>query len=278
MNVPPGFANTYNVQLLLDRPHSLNRDALLQRLEMRCGPSKPVSSDKQDFLVFFHEKYPVKYKEGEVPAQSMITLHDKPLEGQALTPALQQTWDWEGAKAAAAKHRASIMVADLMGSGLPYKDRLRLFHNVVLSVLELTPCMAILWTASDKLIDPSEYLDSKKPERYDPIYPAVNVRLFRIENRLPGEMVMDTLGLAALGLPDLQCHFTGLEPNEMARVLYNSAYYLFEQGDVIHDGETIQGIHKTDRWRCQHEMALVNPEREVLDLNPGKPYVAGERE
>jgi len=278
MNVPPGFANSYNVQLLLERPQLLNRDALLKRLEMRCGPSKPMSSDKQDFLVFFHEKYRVKFKEGEVPVQSMISIHDKPLETQALAPALQQTWDWEGAQAATQKHRASLMVSDLMGSGLPYKDRLRLFHNVVLSVMELVPCLAIVWSASDKLIEPSAYLDTKKPERYDPLFPAINVRLFRIQNRQEGEMVMDTLGLAALGVPDLQCHFTGLEPNAMARILYNSAYYLFENGDVINDGETIQGIQKTDRWRCQHEMALVNPEREVLDLNPGKPYAAGERD
>jgi hypothetical protein len=88
---------------------------------------------------------------------------------------------------------------------------------------------------------------------------------------------MDTLGLAALGLPDLQCHFHGLEVNEVAGLLYNTAWYVFENGDVIEDGQTVDGVDG-HRWRCQHEVALVPPEREVLDINPGPRYAAGPRE
>ncbi len=32
-----------------------------------------------------------------------------------------------------------------------------------------------------------------------------------------------------------------------------------------------------DKWRCQHEMALVGPERVVLELDPGAHYAAGKR-
>ena len=55
------------------------------------------------------------------------------------------------------------------------------------------------------------------------------------------------------------------------------AYYLFERGDVIKDGETVPGVLDRDRWRCQHEMAMVGPERVVLDLDPGGPYATGKR-
>jgi hypothetical protein len=91
----------------------------------------------------------------------------------------------------------------------------------------------------------------------------------------PGEVVMDTLGLAALGLPDLQCHFRNLDRMAVARLLYNTGWYIFSNGDVIADGHTIEGVAPGARWRCRHEDALVPPAREVLDLDPGPPHGAG---
>jgi hypothetical protein len=88
---------------------------------------------------------------------------------------------------------------------------------------------------------------------------------------------MDTMGLAPLGLPDLQCHFSGLETTAVGQMLYNTAYYLFEHGDIIQNGHTVAGVPTERRWVCQHETALVVPERTVLDINPGSPYAAGKR-
>jgi len=76
---------------------------------------------------------------------------------------------------------------------------------------------------------------------------------------------MDTLGPAVLGFPDV------------ARVLYDVAYYVFQHGDVIKNGETVPGVLDGDRWHCQHEMSLVGPERLVLDLDPGGHHAAGKR-
>lgn len=55
------------------------------------------------------------------------------------------------------------------------------------------------------------------------------------------------------------------------------AYYLFRQGDVIEDGETI-GFTEEMRWRCEHQYALAEPQRVVLDIDPGAPYYAGRQE
>jgi hypothetical protein len=150
-----------------------------------------------------------------------------------------------------------------------------MFHKVVQSVLELAPCSAIYWTTSERLVSPDLYQQNQASG--DIIYPAVNVRLFRILERAPGECVMDTLGLSAFGLPDLQCHFSQLDPSQMAQILFNISYYIYDQGDVIQDGHTIQGLTPNQKWKCQHEMALVSPEREVVDINPGPPYAAGNR-
>jgi hypothetical protein len=107
---------------------------------------------------------------------------------------------------------------------------------------------------------------------------ALNVRMFNIQGGAPTEVVMDTLGLYAFGLPDIQCHFVQLEPANMAGLLFGLGHYIFEHGDIINDGETVQGLSDSDRWLCQHEVALVGPERDVLDINPGKLYAAGNRD
>jgi Domain of unknown function (DUF4261) len=43
-------------------------------------------------------------------------------------------------------------------------------------------------------------------------------------------MLMDNLGLAALGLLDLQCHYRDLASGEVAAVLANTGYYIYENG------------------------------------------------
>jgi hypothetical protein len=105
----------------------------------------------------------------------------------------------------------------------------------------------------------------------DPLDAALNARLFRVDDR-PGEIVMDTLGLAALGVPDLQCHFKGLEAGRVAGFLRGVGTYVFENGDVIGDGNTVQGLEPSQRWACRHEMALIAPARVVIDIDPGPPY------
>lgn len=64
---------------------------------------------------------------------------------------------------------------------------------------------------------------------------------------------------------------------EVSRVLHNTAYYVFENGDTIEDGHTVAGHTRWSKWRCQHELALAEPRREVIDLNPDKDLAAGGR-
>ena len=139
-------------------------------------------------------------------------------------------------------------------------------------------CNAIVWQPTARVVDPAAWcaaFDAGDPaQRF--FAGAVNVRLFNVQAQ-ERESVMDTLGLGALGLPDLQCHFRGLDPQKMARVLYNTAWYVFANGDVIEDGNTVGGISAGSRWKCQHEDSLVGPDRMVLDLDPGAPYAAGNR-
>jgi hypothetical protein len=63
----------------------------------------------------------------------------------------------------------------------------------------------------------------------------------------------------------------------VSRVLYNLAFYLFEKGPVVESGHTVAGIGPDAKWHCQFENSLLEPKRQILDLNPGEPYAAGRR-
>lgn len=200
------------------------------------------------------------------------------MEVQSFESSIQQSWEWREAEDGIKKCKYSFLVSEMMAAGLIYKDRLELFQKILVSIIEEFPCTAINWTPSGQIVNPAAYIESQKNgSKLGYLYGAVNVRFLNISDGAENEMLMDTLGLAALGIPDLQCHFIDLDPGKVGSLLYNYAYYLFQNGDVIGDGHTVEGVEAGQKWTCQHEFSLVKPERIVLDINPGNRHAAGNR-
>jgi hypothetical protein len=160
-----------------------------------------------------------------------------------------------------------------------------LFERVLVAILNAYPCLAIHWQPTQQFVEPQQFLSAVKEAGGLVFVPGpINVRLFRIVSEdeataepSAGDILMDTLGLAALGLSDLQCHFTGLDPEAVSRVLYNTGIYAMEHGDVIEADHTVQGIRPDEKWLCHREPSLALPERTVIDLDPGPPYSARAR-
>jgi hypothetical protein len=268
---------TYMVELLYEVSPEINAHALLSELRKRCGRVDKLG-EKDDVYLYAFPDLTIEYTDSTVCAQVFLAYPNKEKGKLDVEEALQQSWAWREARETIAMCSTSLLLTDMMTRGLEHKIRLNLFHNALESVLTIAPCKVIHWVASQQVINPSTYLKARRSDDFHPLRFALNVRFYRISSGKEGEMLMDTMGLGTLGLPDLQCHFLGLDPDQVARVLYNTAYYIFDNGDIIHDGNTIQGIKPDDKWKCQHEMALAKPEREVIDVNPGKPYEAGRRE
>ena len=96
-----------------------------------------------------------------------------------------------------------------------------------------------------------------------------------------GDMLIDTVGMSTLFLPDLQYHFHGMDPNWVVNHAYNAASYILEHDNPIQDGETIDGVadgqmSREIQWKCQYEDALIQPPRGVLDIHMGN-YASGGR-
>ena len=63
--------------------------------------------------------------------------------------------------------------------------------------------------------------------------------------------------------------------------LYSVLYYIFEDVNLIDDGQTIAGLENEDmnpdiKWKVQYEDSLIQPVRTVTDINMGE-YASGTR-
>jgi hypothetical protein len=235
----------------------------------------PDPRDAEEAFLLVHKDRPVRFPDGHVPALTAIIATEQPPQLEAYRQDIQQSWRCRRAEELLRGCREARLVAEMMASLLPPQDRLSLFHGVLRAMIEVTSPAALVFKHSQQVIEPADYLSACGEA---PILRpgSLNVRFFNISNS-DGEMIMDTRGLAEIGLHDLQCHFRDLDPTGVARVLYSTAVYIVEKGAVIASGQTVAGIEADSKWRCQFENSLLEPKREILDLDPGKPYAAGKR-
>jgi hypothetical protein len=265
------------VELHFSQPPRCDYPAIKARAEVILGEEldAPNSLDAKQAFLLFHKNHLATFKEGQLPAQTAILAAHQPINIQCYSGDIQQSWSYRDCEETLRQSRHTLLVTEMMARQLRPQERVRLFHGVLQSVVELTNPDALVFKHSQQVVAPKAYLDA---EAHSPIQKpgALNVRFFNISNS-NGDKLMDTRGLNEIGLHDLQCHFRDLDPNDVCRVLYNSAHYIFEKGAVIESGNTIAGIDEDSKWVCQFEDSLIEPKRELLDLNPGLPYAAGNR-
>jgi len=251
--------------------------AIRRRAESILGSELdvPKSGDAKNAFLFFHKSHPVTYTDGRVPAQTAILAAHKSIDMDAYAEDIQQSWGCPDAASLLEDSAHTLLVTEMMARLLDPSGRVRLFHGVLQAVIEETIPDALVFKHSQQVVDPQAYLAAindapiKRPG-------SLNVRFFNISNS-DGDMIMDTRGLHEVGLHDLQCHFRELDPNEVSRVLLDSAIYIFENGAVIESGNTIVSVEPDSKWVCQFENSLIPPDRELLDLNPGPAFAAGGR-
>lgn len=94
--------------------------------------------------------------------------------------------------------------------------------------------MGVWIPASGKLLTRQQLLNN--PYRGDDrfLYFGVNIRFFNIQGT--EDMMVDSLGLYAVGLPDVQYHFHGLDPNDVVDHAYRAVGYLFGHDAPVKPG------------------------------------------
>ena len=136
------------------------------------------------------------------------------------------------------------MLSDFLAAGLEYKLRCRMLARWLEIALELfDDCVGVWIPASGKLLTRQQLLNN--PYRGDDrfLYFGVNIRFFNIQGT--EDMMVDSLGLYAVGLPDVQYHFHGLDPNDVVDHAYRAVGYLFGHDAPVKPGETIAIMGET---------------------------------
>jgi hypothetical protein len=250
--------------LFFDKP-DLDSDKILSALKLYFRNVDTSTND--DARLYFFPDIKVELKDAIIAAQCSIFVpadtNTKPEIGQE---AFQQNWHWTEANQTVEKCRYEILVTDFMTRTLDYKTRLELFINFLVAVTKATNPQVVYSVNSQKLIDPLSLIKSWDIQEKEILFGMMNVRLFNISNSDRKEVLMDTVGLSQLGLPDFQIRFSDLNESEVARLLWNYAYYIFEKADVIESGNTLLGLEPNSKWRCERQISLAMPERVVINV------------
>lgn len=191
-----------------------------------------------------------------------------------------QTWDCPNAEEVLAACKYQIVAFDMMGFLLDYKERAELLVHFTEALLELFPgAVALLFETSKKLFARESIVNLNIPLSRKFIYYAVNVRFFNIEGK--NEMLVDSLGMSTLELPDVQYHFKGLDPNAVVNHAYNILSYTYDENAPFEDGDVVDGLmdgvmSREVMWKVRYEDSLIQPLRPVLDVHTGE-HAAGSR-
>jgi len=273
--VSDAFAETYSVELCMKEKPVILVNELLENMKKYCGNVELVSNQDNNISFAFTD-YILEYKNASVPVSIVISTFDQRPNREKLKKSLEQSWSLEN-KELLEECKITVLVTDIMAIGLEYAKRIELFQKALYAIVELMPCEGIHFHLTEQVLSKEDYLENNPlNDDYDLLLGALNVRLFNIEGK-ENEYLMDTLGLSAVGLCDLQCHFKNLDPNEVSNILYSYGYYIFDNLDAAENMKVIEGVNKGDEWTCQHEVSLAGPERVVLDINPGKEFLSANR-
>lgn len=229
---------------------------------------------------FAASKYEVEFKEGKMPPTLMITECFE-FDGSKLVAFVRsQMWDCENSEQILEDCHYQVLATDMLAGRLSAKERAELDMDFLEAVVELYPeCEAVYFPRCGKMFAADDVRNHQIPREDRFIYFGVNVRFFNIQET--NDMLVDTLGMGILFLPDIQYHFHDMEPNWVVNHAYNFASYILKNDNPIYSGDVIDGIEdgtvsRDVQWKCQYEDALIQPAREVLDVNMGE-YAAGER-
>lgn len=229
---------------------------------------------------FAPKKYKVEFKDGSMPPQLMITECIRTDDFQLDEITKSQMWDCPESEEILSGCNYHVVATDMLAGGMEYRDRAGMLMDYMEALVEMYPtCEAVLFQTSGKMFTRDKIVNHQIPRESRFIYFAVNVRFFNIQGT--DDMMVDTLGMSTLYLPDLQYHFHGMDPNWVVNHAYNALSYIYDNDCPIESGENIDGVENGElsrnvQWKCQYENALIQPVRQVLDICMGE-YASGTR-
>ena len=279
--VPAGAV--FIIHLLMEEPCEMpDKDFMVSVLNKHLGDVDCFSCDDTS-AGFMAKRYNVHYEEENknMPPMLMLTKAceiEKPVMNEM---DISQTWNCPEAEEILASCKYQVFANDMMAAGLHYLERAEMLTDYVDALLEIYPtCKAVVFETSKKMYTRDELVNCNVAKEDKFIYYAVNVRFFNIQGT--DDMIVDTVGMGTLFMPDLQYHFHGMDPNWVVNHAYNVLSYMFARENPIKSGDHIDGVKdgrmcRDVQWNVRYEGALIQPLREVIDFNMNE-FASGTRQ
>lgn len=203
---------------------------------------------------------------------------------QGLARAMQQAWSWPSARAEVPGHSAFLRVRSsyVLGSDPnakvlpPDYDALGelTFVTRVAAALSALPQAICHYNPNGERLNPPAAMKEMRDgaplhSELRPVELGSNTRLFQLGGH-PSWSLMDTVGMSQLDIPDHEACFQSdaFQPQAVDQFLFNAAVYILKQGNVIQDGDTMDGPGGV-RWEGQSmENGLADPPRTVIRWLP----------
>ncbi|MCI8869515.1 MAG: DUF4261 domain-containing protein [Lawsonibacter sp.] len=268
----------YFMWLLFDRePQLPSPEAMQSALEKKYGPVDSLGTEES--RAFAVPKYMAQFQDGQMPAQVVMFPPQPFVQEELGVLERSQLWNVPDGQELLSRATHKVLLSDMMAV-MDYPKRCELLMDYMEAAVELFPdCLGVWFPHAWKLFA-ADYIRNHTIPREDRfVCFGVNVRFFNIQDSR--DKVVDSLGMYAVGLPDVQYHFRDLDPNAVVDHAYNLCSYLFAHNAPIKGGETVDGLRdgrlcREVQWCCQYENALIAPKRELMDVCPGE-YAAGGR-
>ncbi|MDM1388701.1 DUF4261 domain-containing protein [Myroides marinus] len=217
--------------------------------------------------VFTFPDCEVEFEEGIVPAQCVVMHAEDDSVKNIGDKYKEQNWHWEEGTEALDKCKHEVLVTDFLSRSLEPRIRIVLMQQMLFAMAKVSQPAVIVSEQAEKLIDPAVFMQDCLDPNYVALDLMVNVRLYNINQPEYKNLLMDTIGLHALGVSDFQFFFDDdTLVNDIANRLWDYAYYLMEAGDIIEDRHTIEGLVAGSKWKCHKEFSTSQPRRTVINL------------
>ncbi len=269
------------IHLLFDKPCSMpQRDTMNSIMQKHLGDVDNFSYDEKG-AGFAVKKYIAEFKDASLSPTLMITDCCEFDESKIDVIKRSQMWNCENSEEILSTCKYQVVATDMLSATLHYKERAELDMDFLEALVEMYPdCKAVYFGNSGKMFTADEIRNHQIPRESRFVYFAVNVRFFNIQGT--DDMLVDSLGMYTLFMPDLQYHFHSLDPNLVINHAYNVLSYIFDNENPIKSGDPIDSISSNGRmcqeimWKCNYENALIQPVREVIDIYMNE-HASGQR-
>lgn len=192
-----------------------------------------------------------------------ISLMAAPIPFEELEFPCAAAWYWPTAEEEMRTHNSHLLVALVDGPDDPI-ERHRRLTELVASAAALTDAVGIFWGSGGNVHESRAFLDSAHQMTADviPLELWVTIRFVPEDD---GSVSCITDGLEEFGLNEIEVVSSRREPQTLLEYVYNVAYYLIENGPVIHEGETI-GLTEDERFAVTFEPSQLTDQPRVMRI------------